>query len=142
MPGLIWSISFWWWRHLSRPPGVFQGQEESRDQSLLQRGAGLHSKTSVEGHDHIRRAKEIAGNKKKLTWWQDELWKHIVKKYSDQERGESGHTHIPPRLFKDAVQLNLIEDRILAILNDSNPFNKKAKPEEPEALTDKYIPGV
>ena len=64
-------------------------------------------------------AKEIVGNKKKLTWWQDEFWKHMVKKYPDLERGESvsetGRTHIPPRLFKA---------------------------EELEALLDKYIPGV
>ena len=30
----------------------------------------------------------------------------------------------------------------MALLNDSNPFNKKAKAEELEALLDKYIPGV
>ena len=30
----------------------------------------------------------------------------------------------------------------MAILNDSNPFNKKVKAEELEALLDKYIPGV
>ncbi len=91
-------------------------------------------------------AKEIVGNKKKLTWWQDEFWKHMVKKYPDLERGESasetGRTHIPPRLFKEAVHLNRMRDQIMAILNDSNPFNKKAKAEELEALLDKYIPGV
>ncbi|MBQ2792485.1 MAG: plasmid recombination protein [Oscillospiraceae bacterium] len=91
-------------------------------------------------------AKEIVGNKKKLTWWQDEFWKHMVKKYPDLERGESvsetGRTHIPPRLFKEAVHLNRMKDQIIAILNDSNPFNKKAKVEELEALLDKYIPGV
>ena len=91
-------------------------------------------------------AKEIVGNKKKLTWWQDEFWKHMVKKYPDLERGESssetGRTHIPPRLFKEAVHLNRMTDQIMAILNDSNPFNKKTKAEELEALLDKYIPGV
>ena len=91
-------------------------------------------------------AKEIVGNKKKLTWWQDEFWKHMVKKYPDLERGESasetGRTHIPPRLFKEAGHLNRMKDQIMAILNDSNPFNKKAKAEELEALLDKYIPGV
>ena len=91
-------------------------------------------------------AKEIVGNKKKLTWWQDEFWKHMVKKYPDLERGESasetGRTHIPPRLFKEAVHLNRMKDQIMEILNDSNPFNKKAKAEELEALLDKYIPGV
>ena len=91
-------------------------------------------------------AKEIVGNKKKLTWWQDEFWKHMVKKYPDLERGESasetGRTHIPPRLFKEAVHLNRMKDQIMAILNESNPFNKKVKAEELEALLDKYIPGV
>ena len=91
-------------------------------------------------------AKEIVGNKKKLTWWQDKFWKHMVKKYPNLERGESasetGRTHIPPRLFKEAVHLNRMKDQIMAILNDSNPFNKKAKAEELEALLDKYVPGV
>ena len=91
-------------------------------------------------------AKEIVGNKKKLTWWQDEFWKHMVKKYPDLERGESasetGRTHIPPRLFKESVHLNRMKDQIMEILNDSNPFNKKSKAEELETLLDKYIPGV
>ena len=91
-------------------------------------------------------AKEIVGNKKKLTWWQDEFWRHMVNKYPDLERGESasetGRAHIPPRLFKEAVHLNRMKEQIMAILNDSNPFNKKAKAEELEALLDKYIPGV
>ena len=34
-------------------------------------------------------AKEIVGNKKKLTWWQDKFWEHLVQKYPDLERGES-----------------------------------------------------
>ena len=91
-------------------------------------------------------AKEIVGNKKKLTWWQDEFWKHMVGKYPDLERGESasetGRTHIPPRLFKEAVHLNRMKDQIIAILNDSNPFNKKSKAAELETLLDKYVPGV
>jgi len=91
-------------------------------------------------------AKEIIGNRKKLIWWQDEFWKHMVSKYPDLERGESasetGRTHIPPKLFKEAVHLNRMKDQILAILNESNPFNKKAKAEELSELLDKYIPGV
>jgi hypothetical protein len=54
-------------------------------------------------------AKDIVGNKKKLTWWQDEFWKHMVKKYPDLERGESasqtGRDHIPPRVFKEMTRL-------------------------------------
>ena len=44
-------------------------------------------------------AKEIVGNKKKLTQWRDRFWEHMVKKYPDLERGESasktGRDHIP-----------------------------------------------
>lgn len=91
-------------------------------------------------------AKEIVGNKKKLTQWQDRFWEHMVRKYPDLERGESasetGRTHIPPRLFKEAVHLNRMKEQIVAILNDTNPFNKKAKLDELEALLDKYIPGA
>ena len=91
-------------------------------------------------------AKEIVGNKKKLTQWQDRFWEHMVKKYPDMERGESasetGRDHIPPRLFKEAVHLNRMKDQIMVILNDSNPFNKKSKAEELETLLDKYVPGV
>ena len=91
-------------------------------------------------------AKEIVGNKKKLTWWQDEFWKHMVKKYPDLERGESasetGRDHIPPRLFKEAVHLNRLKEQIMAILNDTNTFNKKAKLDELETLLNKYIPGA
>ena len=91
-------------------------------------------------------AKEIVGNKKKLTQWQDRFWEHMVKKYPDLERGESasetGRDHIPPRLFKEAVHLNRMKEQIMAILNDTNPFNKKAKLDELEALLCKYIPGA
>ena len=91
-------------------------------------------------------AKEIVGNKKKLTQWQDRFWEHMVKKYPDLERGESasktGRDHIPPRLFKEAVHPNRLKEQIMAILNDTNPFNKKTKAEELAALLDKYIPGA
>ena len=91
-------------------------------------------------------AKEIVGNKKKLTQWQDRFWEHMVKKYPDLERGESasetGRDHIPTRLFKEAVHLNRMKEQIMAILNDTNPFNKKAKLDELEALLGKYVPGA
>ena len=91
-------------------------------------------------------AKEIVGNKKKLTQWQDRFWEHMVKKYPDLERGESasqtGRDHIPPRVFKEAVHLNRLKEQIMAILNDTNPFNKKAKLDELEVLLNKYIPGA
>ena len=91
-------------------------------------------------------AKDIVGSKKKLTQWQDRFWEHMVRKYPDLERGESasetGRGHIPPRLSKEAVHLNRLKGQILAILNDTHPFNRKAKAEELTALLDQYIPAV
>ena len=47
-------------------------------------------------------AKEILGNKKKLTQWQDKYWEHMVKKYPDLKRGESARTMRMPVLFLTA----------------------------------------
>ena len=91
-------------------------------------------------------AKEIVGNKKKLTQWQDDFWSYMVKFYPDLERGESasktGRTHIPTRLFKEAVHLNQQKDMLLDLLADINPLNAKKRAAEIEALLEKYTPGV
>ena len=91
-------------------------------------------------------AKEIVGNKKKLTQWQDRFWEHMVKKYPDLERGESagetGRDHIPPRVFKEAVHLNRMKEQILKLMTDTNLLNKKSKMEELEAFLDKYVPAT
>ena len=91
-------------------------------------------------------AKDIIGNKKKLTQWQDEFWKHMVKKYPDFERGESasetGRTHIPPRLFKEAVRLNRQKDKIARLLSEITPLNAKKKSAEIESILTDYIPSV
>ena len=91
-------------------------------------------------------AKDIVGNKKKLTWWQDSFWKHMVRKYPDLERGESasetGRTHIPPRLFKEAAHLNRQRNMLMKLLGEVNPLNAKKKSAEIETLLEQYIPGV
>ena len=91
-------------------------------------------------------AKDIIGNKKKLTQWQDEFWKHMVKKYPDFERGESasetGRTHIPPRLFKEAVRLNRQKEKITRLLSEITPLNAKKKSAEIESILTDYIPSV
>lgn len=88
-------------------------------------------------------AKDIVGNRKKLTWWQDEFWKHMVKKYPELERGESasetGREHIPPRLYKEAVHLNSLRDKIMELLSGTNPLNARSRAAEIEKLLDKYI---
>ena len=91
-------------------------------------------------------AKEIVGNKKKLTQWQDRFWEHMVKKYPDLERGESasetGRDHIPPRVFKEMTRLTKQKAKLEELLSDINPFNIKGKTAEIGVLLDKYIPSI
>ena len=91
-------------------------------------------------------AKEIVGNKKKLTQWQDRFWEHMVKKYPDLERGESasesGRDHIPPRVFKDMTRLTKQKAKMEELLSGVNAFNAKGKAAEIGAFLDKYIPAV
>lgn len=91
-------------------------------------------------------AKEIVGNKKKLTWWQDEFWKHMVQKYPDLERGESasqtGRDHIPPRVFKEMIRLTKQKEKLKGLLDGISPFNAKSRAEEIGKLLDGYIPAV
>lgn len=91
-------------------------------------------------------AKEILGNKKKLTWWQDQFWEHMVRKYPDLERGESasktGRDHIPPRVFKEMTRLSKQKAKIEEVLVGVNAFNAKSKAVEIGKLLDQYIPAV
>jgi len=91
-------------------------------------------------------AKEILGNKKKLTEWQDKYWEHMVKKYPDLERGESasetGRDHIPTRVFKQMARLNKQHDKLEEMLSDVKFTNYKDKVAQVVAFLDKYIPDV
>ena len=91
-------------------------------------------------------AKEILGNRKKMTWWQDKFWEHMVQKYPDLERGESasktGRDHIPPRVFKEMTRLSKQKAKIEEVLAGVNAFNAKSKAAEIEKLLDQYIPAV
>ena len=75
-------------------------------------------------------AKEIVGNKKKLTQWQDEFWKHMVKKYPYLERGESasetGRDHIPTRGFKEMMRLTKQKAKLEELLSGVNAKGKVA----------------
>ncbi len=91
-------------------------------------------------------AKDIVGNRKKLTQWQDEYWSYMVKKYPDLERGESasetGRTHLPPRIFKQATRMHRLEQKLRELLSSINPMNAKRVREEILKILDEYIPGV
>ena len=102
--------------------------------------------TRLKTEDGRLSAKDIMGNKKKLTWWQDEFWKHMVKKFPDLERGESasqtGRDHIPPRVFKEMTRLTKQKDKLEDLLTGINPFNAKSRAEEICKILDTYIPSV
>ena len=89
-------------------------------------------------------AKDIIGNRKSLTAWQDRYWQHMVSIYPDLERGESasktGREHIPPRIFKQAANLNKQAKRIHELLADANPFHAKKNAEELDKLLRSFIP--
>lgn len=89
-------------------------------------------------------AKEIVGNCKKLTQWQDAFWEHMVQKYPELERGESasqtGRSHIPPRIFKQATRLNRQLDTILQLLADTNAWNAKKRAAQLETALRKFFP--
>ena len=89
-------------------------------------------------------AKEIVGNRQKLTQWQDAFWEHMVQKYPELERGESasktGRTHIPPRIFKQATHLNRQLDKILQLLADTNVWNAKKRAAQLETALQKFFP--
>ena len=91
-------------------------------------------------------AKEIIGNKKTLTEWQDEFWAFMVKKYPELERGESasetGRDHIPPRVFKQATNLNKQGRYIMGLLEDTNPFNAKKNAAPLEEAFKKFFPAM
>ena len=91
-------------------------------------------------------AKEIVGNKKKLTWWQGKFWEHMVVKYSDLERGESasqtGRDHIPPRIFKEMTRLTKQRQKLDQLLAGIGPLNGKKRAAEISELLDSYIPAV
>ena len=88
-------------------------------------------------------AKDIMGNKKKLTWWQDEFWKHMVEKYPDLERGEAasmtGRAHIPPRLFKEAAYLTRQAKQITDLLENTNLFNAGKNTDKAVELLQKFF---
>ena len=91
-------------------------------------------------------AKEVLGDRKGLTQWQDDYFAHMVKAYPDLERGESANEthrkHIPTRVFKQAVKLTKQMSAIQAALESINVLNTGKKREEILGLLKKFFPGM
>jgi len=91
-------------------------------------------------------AKEVIGDRNKLTKWQDDFFAHMVAVYPDLERGESasetGRRHIPTRVFKQAVSLTKQMSAIQSALDGINPLNAGKRRDEAIALLHKFFPGI
>jgi len=91
-------------------------------------------------------AKDIVGNRKKLTKWQDEFWAFMTEKYPDFERGESasetGRDHIPPRIFKEMTYLTKQKEKLDELLTGINPLNAKSRAADISSLLDSFIPAA
>lgn len=96
--------------------------------------------------DNRLSAKEIVGDKKKLSVWQDKFWAHMVQKYPTLERGESasesGRKHIPVRVFKQMTRLTKQKERLDKLLGDVKLTNYKERTQQIVAFLDKYIPDI
>jgi hypothetical protein len=91
-------------------------------------------------------AKEVIGDRNRLTQWQDDYFAHMVKAYPDLERGESAsethRRHIPTRVFKQAVRLTKQMLAIKTALDGINPLNAGKRRDEALALLKKSFPGM
>lgn len=96
--------------------------------------------------DHRLSAKDILGNKKQLSLWQDDFWSYMVQFYPDLERGESasktGRTHIPPRVYKEAVHLTEQAQEIQKLISQIGMFNAKKKSSELADLLAAFFPDL
>ena len=155
---------------VTAPPEFFQGKKKSEIRAYFQEALAFlqqnqDPKTIISAvvhmdektpHMHLSfvpltadgrlSAKEIVGNKKKLTQWQDKFWEHMVRKYPDLERGESasqtGRDHIPPRVFKEMTRLTKQKAKLEELLAGIGVFNAKSRAAEIAAFMDQYIPAV
>lgn len=89
-------------------------------------------------------AKEILGNKKKMSEWQDKFHAHMAEHFPDLQRGraatETGRTHIPPQLFKQSVYLGQQMEAIRKALDGINMVNAGKKRDEALSMLQKWFP--
>lgn len=96
--------------------------------------------------DNRLSAKEIIGNRVKLTAWQDKFHEHMSQLYPELERGEPAvetkRKHIPVRLFKQATALTAQMEQIRETMNDMGAFNLSKKREAVMQQLAEWIPKV
>ena len=96
--------------------------------------------------DNRLTAKEILGNRAKLSKWQDEFHEFMVKFYPDIERGTSAtltqRKHIPTYIFKSAAKLEKMQTKIEEVLKNTNFTNASKNSEKAIKLIEDWVPRV
>lgn len=96
--------------------------------------------------DNRLTAKEILGNRAKLSKWQDEFHEFMVKFYPDIERGTSAtltqRKHIPTYIFKSAAKLEKMQEDIEKVLKETNFTNASKNSEKAIKLIEDWVPRV
>ena len=96
--------------------------------------------------DNRLTAKEILGNRAKLSKWQDEFHEFMVKFYPDIERGTSAtltnRKHIPSNIFKSAAKLEKMQAEIEEVLKKTNLTNASKNSQKAIKLIESWVPMV
>ncbi len=96
--------------------------------------------------DNRLTAKEILGNRAKLSKWQDEFHEFMVKFYPDIERGTSAtltqRKHIPIYIFKSAAKLEKMQTEIEEVLKKTNLTNASKNSQKAIKLIETWVPMV
>lgn len=96
--------------------------------------------------DNRLTAKEILGNRAKLSKWQDEFHEFMVKFYPDIERGTlatlTQRKHIPSYIFKSAAKLEKMQEDIEKVLKETNFTNASKNSEKAIKLIEDWVPRV
>ena len=96
--------------------------------------------------DNRLTAKEILGNRAKLSKWQDEFHELMVNFYPDIERGTSAtltqRKHVPTYIFKSAAKLEKMQEEIEKVLKNTNFANASKNTEKAIKLIEDWVPMV
>ena len=96
--------------------------------------------------DNRLTAKEILGNRVKLSKWQDEFHEFMVKFYPNIERGTSAtltnRKHIPSNIFKSAAKLEKMQTEIEEVLKKTNLTNASKNSQKAIKLIETWVPMV
>lgn len=96
--------------------------------------------------DNRLTAKEILGNRVKLSKWQDEFHEYMNKFYPELERGISSQLtnrkHIPNHIFKSAKSLQKMQGQIEELLENTNILNSGKNTQKALKLIEQWIPQV